>query len=250
MYSYDDYYELGMVKFVNDDIINYINSQIALGKPIRITLDNTKILNSEVLSKITNTDLLQVRVLGGLDKEKYNSKSYMKRATYSLNDMRHIMRIFERIESTVDPKWSDMEKATHIYNALANYMSYEYNYRNSDMDVCQSLRALIDGKGICAGYALIYKELMDRQGIQCDYVRGVAVQNGDSGKHAWNVVVIDGVNYPIDVTWESGAIHEDPFHRNHMEYFGLSEEFVSSHTPEADERITDYKGNYIKQEKK
>ena len=49
MYSYDDYYELGMIKFINDDIINYINYQISLGKPIRITFENTKILNIVII---------------------------------------------------------------------------------------------------------------------------------------------------------------------------------------------------------
>lgn len=229
MYNYDDYQELGKLAFINDNIIESLNYRIRSGIPTRVTLDNTTMLDSSVLNKIIDSDLLQFRVIGGLDKEKYNTPNYKQRTTYGIRDMKHIINIFERIESTVDPNWSELERAQHIYGTLANYMEYAYNHKNEDYNVNQSLRALIGGRGICAAYSLIFKELMDRQGIKCDYVRGLAGAHDE--KHAWNVLTIDGVDYPVDVTWESNAIHRNPGYKNRQQFFGVSQDFIDRHHP-------------------
>ena len=43
--------------------------------------------------------------------------------------------------------------------------------RMSDSSV-RSLRGLISKNTVCAGYALILKEFMDRSNIKCEYVEG------------------------------------------------------------------------------
>jgi len=162
MYNYYDYDEDNLL-FINDDIINSINYRLKLGLPIRLVLKNTAILDSDILNKFPDTDLLQFRIIGGLNKEKYNSHKYKNRTTYSLRDIKHIIYLFEKIEKTVDPIWSELKKAQYIYNILVNYMYTDFEHEKHDYDIIQSLRALINGSGVCAGFSLIYKELMDRQ---------------------------------------------------------------------------------------
>lgn len=236
MYNWEDYQEIGELKFVNEEIIKYLNQRIASGQPTRVCLKNTSILDSSFFDKLTNSDLLQFRVVGGLDKPKYDSDYYKKRTTYSMSELRGIVSVLEDIESAVNPSWSETTRAEYLYSCVANNLTIDKmaKYRSSE-EVC-SLRTLISGKGACAAFALIYKELMDRQGISCDYVRGLT-----TGKAAWNVITTDGKTRVVDVARESKYIHNHPNNDVNHQYFGYPHDFVASHRPDGDERITDYR---------
>ena len=145
-----------------------------------IVVANTKELEEEFdLSKIRDDEL--IRVEGGLKgKSKYNANQYVSR----------IIQQMKKIESRINPKWDDIQKAKYIFMTLGKSMEYEYDISKYVSGNCSNLTGLITGKAICAGYSLIFKEMMDRQGIQCDYMRGVAGTPGDIEKHAWNVLKI------------------------------------------------------------
>lgn len=49
---------------------------------------------------------------------------------------------------------------------------------------------------VCSGYAHAFQYLCDLGGIECHYVTGSIKE----GYHAWNIVVIDGANYLVDLT--------------------------------------------------
>lgn len=49
---------------------------------------------------------------------------------------------------------------------------------------------------VCGGYAMAFQYLCTLGGIECHYVTGSIKE----GYHAWNIVVIDGVNYLVDLT--------------------------------------------------
>jgi hypothetical protein len=58
--------------------------------------------------------------------------------------------------------------------------------------------------------------------------------------HAWNVVKLNGVFYPLDITWASGGCTKDDddkligFHKQFSDYYWLtpSDEFARNHFPE------------------
>lgn len=50
---------------------------------------------------------------------------------------------------------------------------------------------------VCAGYARAFQYLCSLGGIECHYVTGYV---SDGENHAWNIVVIDGENYFVDLT--------------------------------------------------
>lgn len=60
----------------------------------------------------------------------------------------------------------------------------------------RSLNGLLYHSLVCAGYALCFKEGMDRLGIPCYY------QN-HQGLHDWNVAELDGKIVGLDLTWDS-----------------------------------------------
>lgn len=77
----------------------------------------------------------------------------------------------------------------------------------------QTIHSVIaNGKGVCAGYALVFKVMCEMAGIPCQvingYGRGVNYQSGQRDEqiainHAWNAVFIKEGWYLMDVTWDS-----------------------------------------------
>lgn len=97
------------------------------------------------------------------------------------------------------------EQAKEVHDYLIRNVRYGFT------DNCYtSYGALVDGKAVCQGYALAYREILLHLGIPCNVCIGTA---GD-GLHAWNLVEVNGVNYSVDVTWDDrndGKIYYDWF---------------------------------------
>ena len=145
------------------------------------------------------------------------------------------------MRSGINKEWSEIQKAIYIYDQLKRKVIYtlggEEKYTNEDS---RTLRGLISGENVCAGYAVIYKEMMDRQNIECDCVSGVAIdsktQEIEAG-HAWNILKINGVNIPVDLTWDSCMYR---YAASAEVYFGNVDKFNEAHVPRDKERIQDY----------
>ena len=84
---------------------------------------------------------------------------------------------------------SSYDKLKAIHDYTIDHVEYDYdNYKNDAYLVKHATySAAITGKTVCAG-------------IECRVVDGTA--NG--GRHAWNLVKIDGKYYYVDVTWDDG----------------------------------------------
>ena len=84
------------------------------------------------------------------------------------------------------------------------------NYENNFVQNCLENR-----KGICSGYAYLFKRMCGSTGINSDVVDGyVKVNPYQVGlllnvSHSWNVVTVDGKNYFFDLTWASGSCKAD-----------------------------------------
>ncbi len=208
----------------------------------KIIVRNTKELETMDLSRLP--DNVEVQVLGGLcGKQKYATKShYQARTTYPLGQLKQIMATMREIESNINPSWPEMARARYIYEALGNNITYDFDRANYSTQQASNLSILLSRKGICAGYSLLFKEMMDRQGIECDYVRGDAFNShGGSEKHAWNVLKIGGKNIPIDLTWDAPRIQRG----EGVHYFGNNYTFTNNHILDYDE--VQYNYNYLSQ---
>ena len=182
---------------VNDrlslSLLNQYNA-IVRTEDICLVFDNTRGISSELLKQADPN--ISFSILGGLNpiKNKYNNDHYQKRTYYSRNELISIIEKFASIERSIDPTWDDFEKTMFVYKCLCEYLDYEeteINYR----DASRNLLGMINGKSVCSGCAIIFKEAMDRIGINCLY------QNSQN-KHSWNVVEIDGHYYAIELTWD------------------------------------------------
>lgn len=106
-----------------------------------------------------------------------------------------------KILSQIKSNWTEMEKILFINEYIAlNCSYYEEAVDNRDLDAFDAYNVFVDKKAVCQGYALAVEELMDRLGIRCELVTSNSID------HAWNMVMMNGKWYHMDVTWD------DPIH--------------------------------------
>lgn len=200
-----------------------------------IIVQNTRELEEKYnLNQIPDNE--QIRVVGGMaNKSKYNEERYQRRSTYTARQMKQIIQQMKIIENAIPENWNKWQRAKYIYEVLASNVSYNYDRDSYKNQQSSNLTILLSRKGICAGYALTFKEMMDRQGIECDYIRGNAFNSrGGQEKHAWNVLTIEGLSIPVDLTWDSGRRQRG---EEHLAYFGNNPDFFREYIQDSDEKI-------------
>ena len=238
------YDEVIRVRSLNAYSISVINAMQAEHpeKKFLVEIPDTKGSISQELLKLS--DNIAVRVAGSYDRERVEMRKgyrytdgetgryYVDAVIYSKEELYHIINVLEKIEHGMQNlNLSDFEKVVFLYGRLKNYVMYDPLFESKLSKDIRSLRGLITRKSVCAGFAVIFKELLDRQGIECKYVEGLA--NGEDA-HAWNIVTIDGKNYPIDVTWDNANYRSGK--TNTYDFFAKNvKEFQRTHVPYPEE---------------
>lgn len=232
-----------------------------LDKKTLIDVSSTKNVDMDSLSKIYNKKV-RIRVRGGYDKKraeywsgkndvnpnirkgKFGIKglSYYEDCNiYTIEDIVNITAEMKKIESGIMPEWSPIKKALYVYDRLREEIIYHPRYETQSSYEIRTLRGLISKRTVCAGYAMIYKEIMDRLGIECHYVEGCTTE-ADSKKditnHAWNLLKIDGRFYPVDLTWDATRYRQGQ--TDSFNFFSNLQLFRKTHFPCSIEKIKDY----------
>ena len=92
-------------------------------------------------------------------------------------------------------------------------------------------------KGVCAGYANLFKWFMDEIDIEASVISGhirdlrnhyVELESDDNYRHAWNAIKLNGKWILVDTTWGTSKEHETSEY-----YFDIKPEFsIITHYPE------------------
>ena len=101
--------------------------------------------------------------------------------------------------SVIKPGMSDLEKAIALHDYLTVNCEYDKDRLDDKTIPYISYTAygvLVEHIAVCQGYALAYKYLLNQAGIDCYMVES------DFMNHAWNLIVLDGEFYQVDVTWD------------------------------------------------
>lgn len=242
---------------LDDDYINYINYIASHHKnqSILIEVINTKKLNVALLKKINPN--VSIRIAGPYNQERLNiyknqrfkeescQEYYYDSVIYTRNETIKIIEEIEKLEKGINQNWSELQKVIYIYEQLKKNIMYDPKFESKTSKEVRSLRGLITKQTVCAGYALIFKEMLDRQDIKCDFVRG----NG----HAWNIITINNKMYPVDLTFESTKYRSGIF--NSSIFLGQDiDTFNKQHKPDTREPLYGYQSklsqidpNFIKQ---
>lgn len=248
----DHYLKINVVNFTDEEIEKiktkaqlYPNLQLLINIPNTsyITLSDVRKLDEQI-----GSNKVRIRVEGGYTEERirhYQRTTYVDMHKYdniyTLNEMRGILKEINKIEAGINSSWSPEQKLIYFIGYLKNKIIYHPFHENAPSYEIRSLRGLISHRTVCAGYALILKELCDRNGITCEYVEGVCKKEDLSKNiltHAWNIVRLMGVNIPIDLTWNAG--NNKSGKTLSIEDLANVNEFVKAHFPGPFERIQDY----------
>ncbi len=207
---------------LNDEDIAKIN---AFKNKTLLILENTRGISSQIMAKITSNRVF-FSVKGGLDyenKEKYKDSSYKERTYLSPKGLKKIVEYFEYNESQINPNWTDLQKCMFLYNALVADMEYSEKYddvlKNGVAE--RSLNGILFNKLVCSGFALVYKEMLDRLNIKCHY------QN-QRGIHSFNIIELDGKFYGVDPTWDNVNKNSNEGRCGFI-YFGHDPDFYNKH---------------------
>lgn len=148
------------------------------------------------------------------------SEDYWLISSERLAAAKDAMALAERIAKKYESK-NDHEKvigyaaeicALNTYNREA---ADDDDYSDEDIDPWRIV-SVFDGDPrtnvVCGGYAQAFQYLCGLGGIECHYVKG----DIEEGYHAWNIVVIDGVSYYVDVTFcDSTGYSADEIKKRH-----------------------------------
>lgn len=234
--------------------IKQLNLERFNGKKIVIQVKNTKYIDKKALLYIKNNYNVDVKIsvigpyedaLATTEKQK---DRYFHNTLYELDELYNIITQFEKIEENIDPKWNQFDIIVYLAETLIRNIMYDPEYflmytkgqtvpkKVGQQDMAdyydRSLRGMLTRKTVCAGYSVIFKELANRSGIECKYVNGKAhsINGTYRGSHAWNLVRINGVIYPIDITWKNTKYRKGDF--NNIDNISCDvEEFKITHRP-------------------
>lgn len=110
------------------------------------------------------------------------------------------------------PGLTEAEQALILHDRLALHNEYDHSMKAPYTH--EMVGALLYQTSVCEGYAQAYSYLLDSVGIPNYYCRSALID------HGWNIVLIDGVEYHVDVTWDDesfdrpGRVKHDNFLRS------------------------------------
>ena len=141
------------------------------------------------------------------------------------------------ITKDISDDGGDYEIALKLYEKLAELLDYDTIALNRqkrktaeqlerEPDTLRNIYgALVLRKAVCAGYAKAYQYLLHRYGIEALYVCGDCFEGG---RHAWNIVRLEGDYYQMDVTWADGSNTDPSKNREGITYayFAVTDEDI------------------------
>lgn len=233
-----------MIKLRGTGTIHYSDVEKAHKKypneEIIIVIPNTKEQSVDELERISYVfPNIKFSVIGGLDpkKSKFNNEHYQKRTYFSVKELCEIIKIYRSIEKKINLDWTETQKAMYVYMKLCNKMQYseiEVNGR----DYARGIGGLLYNKAVCSGFAMIYKEALDRLGIECYY------QNRE-GHHSWVIAKLDGKYRALELTWD--AYNKGPdgckfnyFNRKGTNFYQNKHHDIKGEREETEFPITEY----------
>jgi transglutaminase/protease-like cytokinesis protein 3 len=131
--------------------------------------------------------------------------NYKRADSIALNFQRNKYYFYqETAQELVESLTSEKEKCRAIFRWISNNIKYEFDVLNNKKECEDPLLVYKRKKAVCGGYAALFKAMCDEAKIKCLDISGEVLPGHDS--HAWNIVLLDGSWYIMDVTWAAGYL--------------------------------------------
>ncbi|KAJ1213314.1 hypothetical protein NDU88_000952 [Pleurodeles waltl] len=141
---------------------------------------------------------------------------------------------------------TDLEKVRAIWIWLCHNIKYDVDgFFGLSEKIHEPLDVLRSGRGVCAGYASLFKEMCSEIGVTCQevsgYSRGAGYRQGQScqqqkSNHMWNAMKLEDDWYLLDACWGAGTVDlkNKLFIPRYDDFFFLTDplDFIETHWPD------------------
>ena len=107
-----------------------------------------------------------------------------------------VKQMIAEVQSNLDDKMTDLDKLVWFHEYVVEKL--EYN-NTGGSEVHMGGPSLVQGYGVCEGYATAMAMFLKAENIPCELVIG--------GEHEWLKVKIDDEWYHVDPTWDDTVAH-------------------------------------------
>ena len=227
--DYEEYYNV-----VKEGLYNYDSTIV-----IKVKNFDESVYNLDVVHKILEDNL---ELSGNFDDFKFQTKN-LKYATeitfiFEYLESRDVIvnrenavksKIEDIISQVIKPEMKDYEKEKVLHDYIINNCKFDerYDLGNMPSESYTAYGVLINGTGVCQGYAIAMDKLLKAVGMESTIVVGSALndEGNDYISHAWNIVKIGGQYYHLDLTWDD-PIMEDGSDKLGYSYFNITDEQI------------------------
>lgn len=169
-----------------------------------------------------------------------NASDYSIIDTYARNAPNAYARSLNSLSDYLTaPAHSDLAKARSIYAWIMTHIRYDNAaaanpYYTTETEY--ATRVLKSRRAVCSGFALLYKCMLQRAGVQVVSIKGYSrVYDIQAGRptgavdHEWNAMRLDGDWYLADPTWASTTARNGEI--NDFYFLTSPEAFIAQHLP-------------------
>ena len=224
------------------DILNTANGQDLLGDYYQSAIEAYTYDNPDVFYLSPNKMYLNIETTTYSSGATYNvfinsgsEKNYFTDEFSSEAQVESAISQIEQVKNTLVSRRTgntyDDIKMVHDY--LIN--NIEYDTTISKANIYDVYGALVNHVAVCEGYARSFKYILDEMGIPCVLVIGTGTNSrGETERHAWNYVEVQGNWYAVDCTWDDpvvvggGTVSESSKYKYFLKG---SNEFFADHIP-------------------
>ncbi|WP_039655990.1 transglutaminase domain-containing protein [Clostridium tyrobutyricum] len=137
-------------------------------------------------------------------------------------------KVQDIVNGVTNSSMKDYQKELALHDYVVNNAKYDQRDENGGIpdDSYNAYGILIDGVGVCQGYADAMYRLLKAAGIENIMVIGQANNGSGLIGHAWNIVKIQGKYYNLDSTWDDPVTDNGTNVLSHL-YFNITDKQLS-----------------------
>ena len=224
------------------DILNTTNGQDELGDYYQSAIEAYTYDNPDIFYLSPNKMYLNIETITSSSGVSYNvyinngnENNYFTDEFSSQAQVESAISQVEQVKNSIVSRRSGntYEDIKMVHDYLVDSMEYDTTIsRNNIYDV---YGALVNKVAVCEGYARSFKYILDEMGIPCVLVIGTGTNSrGETERHAWNYVQLQGIWYAVDCTWDDpvvvggGTVSQSSKYKYFLKG---SSEFYADHTP-------------------
>ena len=224
------------------DILNTTNGQDELGDYYQSAIEAYTYDNPDIFYLSPNKMYLNIETITSSSGVSYNvyinngnENNYFTDEFSSEAQVESAISQVEQVKNSIVSRrtGNTYEDIKMVHDYLVDSMEYDTTIsRNNIYDV---YGALVNKVAVCEGYARSFKYILDEMGIPCVLVIGTGTNSrGETERHAWNYVQLQGIWYAVDSTWDDpvvvggGTVSQSSKYKYFLKG---SSEFYSDHTP-------------------